>query len=112
MEIGLYRSACLLIQERQAMEAASAMSSNVLFKLFLIAGVLWFGINLWIAHRKGVMLETRVWSPRWPVLHRNDDRWWFYLCLSGAWLGLIVCLIVLIRVLLSDWGIKLPELFF
>lgn len=78
--------------------------------MLLILGVLWLSISLWLAHRKGVMLETRFWSPRWPLLPRDEDPQWFYLNLSAAWLTLIVWLAVLTGVLVSEWGINLPDL--
>jgi hypothetical protein len=74
-------------------------------KLFLIAGVLSSGILLWIAHTRGLTLPSRGWPPLWPIFHRDDDPWWFYLCVSSGWLGLVLYLGVLIGVLASEWGI-------
>jgi hypothetical protein len=75
---------------------------NMLFRLVVIAALLWISISLWLAHRKGVMWESRFWSQRWPFLHRDEDPAWFYLNLSVGWLVLIAWLLIAVGVLISD----------
>ena len=81
-------------------------------KLVLIVGVVGISIILWVAHRKGVIPETRFWATRWPFLHRDEDPGWFYLYLSVGWLMLIVWLLALIGVFINESGINVPDLLF